>query len=48
MRLYLVKIACLGQVHREMRGATSSFDAILDAMCRYPQACAISARKVGP
>ena len=46
MKLYLVKIVCLGQAHFEVRGSRSSCDAIVDAMCRYPQASGISARRM--
>ncbi len=47
-RLYLVKIICLGCVYYEVCPAAGSCDAIVDALARYPQACAVSARRVAP
>ena len=46
MKLFLIKIACLGQAFIEVRADSSSCGAIVHAMARYPQACAISARPV--
>ena len=48
LHLYLVKITCLGQRLHELRACSSSCDAVVDALTRYPQACAVGARKVGP
>jgi len=48
LHLYLVKITCLGQRIHELRACSSSCDAVVDALTRYPQACAVGARKVGP
>ena len=48
LHLYLVKITCLGCARYELRGSSSSCGAIVDALTRYPQACAVSARRVVP
>ena len=48
MRLYLITITCLGCARYELRACSSSCDAIVDALTRYPQARAVGARKVGP
>ena len=48
MRLYLITITCLGCARYELRACSSSCDAVVDALTRYPQACAVGARKVGP
>ena len=48
MRLYLVTINCLDQRIHELRACSSSCDAIVEALTRYPQARAVGARKVGP
>ena len=48
LHLYLVKITCLGRARYELRACSSSCDAIVDALTRYPQARAVGARKVGP
>lgn len=47
MRIFLIKIICLGHARFEVRADSSSCGAIVHAMDRYPQACAISARPVG-
>ena len=48
LHLSLVKITCLGQRIHELRAHAHSCDAVVDALTRYPQACAVGARKVGP
>ena len=48
MRLYLITITCLGQRIHELRAHAHGCDAVVDALTRYPQACAVGARKVGP
>lgn len=48
LHLYLVKITCLGCARYELRACSSSCDAVVDALTRYPQARAVGARKVGP
>ena len=48
MRLYLITITCLGQRIHELRAHAHSCDAVVDALTRYPQACAVSARRVAP
>ncbi|MDO5289329.1 MAG: hypothetical protein Q4F13_06805 [Pseudomonadota bacterium] len=45
MRLYILKVFCLGQHYIELRMERSACDAVLNAMARYPQACGISARR---
>ena len=47
MKLYLVKITCVGEVRWEVRHDVGSCDAIIHALDRYPQACAVSARPIG-
>ena len=47
MKLFLIKIACLGRAYFEVRAERSSCSAIVHAMDRYPQASAISACPVG-
>ena len=44
----LITITCLGQRIHELRAHAHGCDAVVDALTRYPQACAVGARKVGP
>ena len=46
MKLFLIKIVCLGRAYVEVRPDHSSAAAIVHALDRYPQACAVSARPV--
>lgn len=46
MKLFLIKITCLGHAYFEVRAERSSCSAIVHALDRYPQACAVSARPV--
>lgn len=46
MKLFLIKIVCLGHAYFEVRAERSSCSAIVHALDRYPQACAVSARPV--
>ena len=48
LHLYLVKITCLGCARYELRAHAHGCDAVVDALTRYPRACAVSARRVAP
>jgi len=45
--LFLLKIFCLGERLFEVRAAASGCAAVVYALDRYPQACAVSARRIG-
>jgi hypothetical protein len=47
MQLYLLKIVCLGEPRYEVRHESDGFIAVINAMDRYPQACVISAMRIG-
>lgn len=46
MKLFLIKITCLGRAIIEVRAEESSCAAIVHALDRYPMACAVSAGPV--
>jgi len=47
MRLYLLKIVCMGCTYTEVRAAAHGCDAVVYALDRYPQACSVSAHPLG-
>jgi hypothetical protein len=46
-RLYLVRVNCLGHTLFEVWAGENGCAAVVRALERFPQACAISARPIG-
>ncbi|MFV0678975.1 hypothetical protein [Ottowia sp.] len=47
MHTCLITITCLGEQRRIVRAAASTCDAILWALCHFPQACRVGASVLG-